>query len=102
MFHRDLRRARKHRNRNAICRLIQSIPEYCWIYPGDPWAEARYESVTITAHRLTTDTRMNSYGIANLRVSWPDGTRESLGMYTTEELKLPPMSVTENRTSGQS
>lgn len=89
MFHTDLRKASKTQNRAAVCQLIHSIPADCWIYPGDPWAETTYDSVKITAHRFPRDPGLNAFDIVHLDAIWPSGTRDSLGSYRAEELKVP-------------
>jgi len=90
MFGDELRRAVRDRDRAGICRLIQAISASRWCYPGSPpHAQAVEDSVEIRVHRISGGSGINTYDSVSVLIRWPDGSWDSGGQYTAEELRLP-------------
>lgn len=88
MFASELRAALERKDRNAICRLLESIPANCWQYPGNPpYAQTRYDSVIIVVH--SGGGGINTYETVSVSVQWHDGKLDFAGQYSAGELRLP-------------
>jgi hypothetical protein len=88
MFVAELKNAHRSRDKQTICRLIESIPADRWIYLDGPEAVASYDGARIAAHSYG-GSGINTYDRIFLNVLWPDLTIDFLGEYTAEEMQLP-------------
>ena len=88
MFAIEFKAALERKDRNVICRLIQSIPVNCWHYPGNPpYSQTRHDSVVIVVR--SGGGGINTYETVSVNVQWPDGKMDFAGQYSAEELRLP-------------
>jgi len=88
MFAAELKNAHRSRDKQTICRLIESIPADRWIYLDGAEAVASYDGARIAAHSYG-GSGINTYDRIFLNVLWPDLTIDFLGEYTAEEMQLP-------------
>jgi hypothetical protein len=88
MFAAELKNAHRSRDKQTICRLIESIPADSWIYLDGAEAVASYDGARIAAHSYG-GSGINIYDRIFLNVLWPDLTIDFLGEYTAEEMQLP-------------
>lgn len=90
MFASEFRAAFERKDRNAICRVLESIPAKCWRYPGNPpYAETLYDSVSIVVQWLSGGRGINTYDTVSVNVRWPNRKTDCAGQYSAEELRLP-------------
>ncbi len=71
MFAAELKTAQKSRDKQTICRLIESIPADKWIYLDGAEAVASYNGASIAAHSYG-GSGINTYDRIFLTVLWPD------------------------------
>jgi hypothetical protein len=88
MFAAELKNAHRSRDKQTICRLIESIPADRWIYLDGAEAVASYDGARIAAQSYG-GSGINTYDRIFLNVLWPDLTIDFLGEYTAEEMQLP-------------
>lgn len=86
----DVRRAWDERNRAEVGRRISGIPKTHWCFiPQNRLAIVTHEGLTVFIHVLSGGAGLNTYDRVHVRVSWPDGTEESLGAFSADDLKTP-------------
>ena len=89
-FASELRKTWRAQNRTEVGRQISRIPKTHWSYiPEHQLAIVSYQEITIFIHVLSGGTGINTYDRATVRISWADGTEESLGTFSADDLKTP-------------
>jgi hypothetical protein len=87
-FETELRHAIERKDRAAICTMIESIPTDRWSV-SEGMAIATHERAQIVVHHVSGGTGIDTYEKVAVLVNWPSGQHQSLGGFTSNELRLP-------------